>query len=392
MERHWVIFGIALAAALGSSGCQNRAKKPAPAPDAAVWAGKMQGLAADVRQLVPYIYSRKAFYDPANAPRIKAGLKGFTKQAHAITPEMGKAYFGKDPLAEYSLESLQADLTRAAEAYDMGQLEYARGVAKNATSHCFRCHSVTKAGGGAAAWDLNSLELSSLTPLERADLLVAARKYDDASKLLEGLLGNKDYAREAPFDFEQALRKYLSLMIRAENNPNRPLKELDRILEMKDLPYYLSEQARSWRNSLLSWSKKPAKKTKKSDALTEAREHINRAGEIKQFAKDHAGDIEYLRATALLHEHLRAAKDTKSIADAYFLLGRAYEVLDELGYWNLHEKYYESCIITMPRSDLAKKCYDRLEASVYFGFSGSSGVHIPAAEQARLKRLKGMTL
>lgn len=384
----WGFYLILIGFGLGL-GCQSKPKPEAAARED--WAGKMQDLAADVRNLVPYIYSRQAFFNPANSARIQRGLKEFAKQAHAISPEMGKSFFGEDPLVSYSLEGLQSDLERSADAYSMGQVEYARTVAKAAVNHCFRCHSITKEGSAAERWDLSQLQMTNLTTLERVDLLVAARKYEEAVQLLEGLMRDGDFAQSFPFDFEAALRKYLSLMIRAENNPKRSLKELDRILEMKDLPYYVGEQARSWRTSLLEWGKSAAKKSKKN-LLAQARDRIARATEIQQFAKDHAGDIEYLRATALLHEFLRTNKNAQSMADAYFLLGQAYEVLDELGYWNLHERYYESCITNAPRSELAKKCYGRLEASVFLGFSGSSGVNIPANEKARLKRLKELTI
>ena len=372
-------------------GCNSKPKSLDP--KAANWAGKMQGLAADVRELVPFIYSRQAYGDPQNGPRIKAGLKQLSEAVHSISPEMGLGFFGNDPLVPYSLEGLQADIVRSIEAFNVGQLDYSRGVAKAAVNHCFRCHSITKdaSAGSAVAWDLTPTQLSGLSALERVDLLVAARRYEGATQALESLMADKGFSQNSPFDFEGALRKYLSLMIRTENNPERALRELDRILEIKGIPYYVSEQARAWRSSLLDWQKtKPVKKSKRTP-MAEARAHIARAQGIQQYAKDHTGDIEYLRATALIHEFLRTTKDPKEMAEAYSLLGQAYEVLDELGYSNLHERYYESCIMTLPRSDLAKKCYGRLEASVYMGFSGSSGVHIPLNEKTRLERLRELT-
>ncbi len=372
------------------SGCNSKSKTEDS--KAANWAGKMQSLAADVRELVPYIYSRQAFFDPQNSGRIKSGLKDLTKQTHSITPEMAKGFFGNDPLVAYSLEGLQSDFDRSLDAFSMGQVEYSRSVAKSAINHCFRCHSVSKEAsqGVAPSWDLTPSQLSGLSSLERIDLLVAGRRYEEATQALESLMIDKDFIQNSPFDFEAALRKYLSLMIRAENNPDRPLKELDRILETKGIPFYVAEQARAWRNSLLEWKKrKPAKKSIKT-SFVQARAHIARAQDIQQYAKDHAGDVEYLRATDLIHEVLRTIKEPKQMADAYLLLGQAYEVLDELGYWNLHERYYEACITTLPHSDLARKCYGRLEASVYMGFSGSSGVHIPPNEKLRLVRLQGL--
>jgi hypothetical protein len=75
-------------------------------------------------------------------------------------------------------------------------------------------------------------------------------------------------------------------------------------------------------------------------------------------------------------------------AEALYLLGRAYEVLDELGSWNLHEAYYETCVQKAPKSSWAKMCFARFEASILQGYSGSSGTHIPAYERDKLKTLK----
>lgn len=387
MKRIGVAFFIAAVVVVG--GCESKPKN-SDTDSKANWAGKMQGLAVEVQELIPFLYSRQEFFNPQNANKIRAGLKKFAQQSHNITPQMGQSYFGSDPMAAYSLKSLQGDLSRAEEAFSMGQTEYARGVAKAATTHCFRCHSLIKEGNQ-ASWDVTQFNNVSLKPLERVDLLVAARRYEEAFKFMEPLLTDTSYVQNYPFDFEAALRKYLSLMIRMENGPQRPLKELDRILKMKGIPYYVAEQARAWKSSLMEWSKDNQSKGKK-DLLKEARARIAKAAEVQQFAKDHAGDIEYLRATTLLHEYLRTASDTAKMADAYFLLGQAYEVLDELGDWNLHEVYYESCIKKAPRTQLSKRCYGRLEASIFMGFSGSSGVHIPASERDRLVKLKELTL
>lgn len=381
-----VSLGISILVLLG---CQSPQKSDTEKASK-VWAGKMQGLAVEVQDLIPYIYSRQDYFDPANRTIISSGLKKMASQAHAISPEMGEKYFGSDPLAAYSLQSMQEDLTQASEAYSVGRVEYSRSVAKAATAHCFRCHSLTKEGGAANGWDVSQLSTLKLSPLEKVDLLVAARQYDNASKYLESLMGDPTFVQGFPFDFETALRKYLSLMIRAENNPERPLKELDRILAFPNLPYYVAEQARAWRASLVKWAKDSKGKKSQKDLLGQARDRIRRATDGQQYAKDHAGDIEYLRATTLLHEYLRTAKDPAKTAEAYFLLGQAYEVLDELGDWNLHEVYYENCVRKVPRSDLAKRCFGRLEASVYMGFSGSSGVHVPANERDRLKKLRDL--
>ena len=89
-----------------------------------------------------------------------------------------------------------------------------------------------------------------------------------------------------------------------------------------------------------------------------------------------------------MHNNLKLLSQPADQARALYLLGRAYEVLDDLGSWNLHESYYEACLLKDPRGQFARTCYDRLEASLYMGFSGSAGTHLPAEERDRLQRLK----
>ncbi|MGE0764347.1 MAG: hypothetical protein AB7N80_13785 [Bdellovibrionales bacterium] len=378
---------------LSVSACQTK-NKPKSVDPSSAWAGKMQDMAVEVRELIPFLYNPKAFQDPVNAARIKADLQKFAAKAHEITPAMGESYFGQDPMESYSLEGMRADLSRAADAFDQGRLEFARGAAKAATTHCFRCHSVTKEGSR-AAWDLSKFSNLELAPTEKVDLIVAIRRYDEAAKYLETLISDDKYVQNYPFEFENLLRKYMSLMIRVENSPERPLRELDRVLKIKNVPVYVLEQARAWRTSLQEWKQDVGRKNVrkiKNDLLQQAGDRVRRGTQQQQFAKDHAGDIEFLRATRMLHDYLRTQPPVSKRAEAYLLLGQAYEVLDELGYWNLHEVYYESCIKAAPKTAVATKCFGRFEASIYLGFSGSSGVHIPAQERERLKQLKEMTL
>ncbi len=366
--------------------CQSK-EKPDRAKSPLV--GAMQDIAGEVRDLIPFLYNSQAFQDPKNAPRIKLDLKKFAEKTHQITPEMSKAHFGQDPLQNFAIEGMKVDLSRALEAFEQGRTEYARNTAKAATVHCFSCHSVAKTGQ-MAAWDLSGFSNLELAPVEKVDLLVALRRFEEAEKYMEARLKDQNYLKDAPFDFETLLRKYFSLMIRIENNPNRPLKELDRILSENKMPVYVADQARGWRTSLREWSR--SLPPKKFDLLEQSRARLKRGRELQQFPKDHTGDVEFLRATQMLHEYLRSQPGVEKRADAYLLLGQAYEVLDDLGYWNLHEVYYESCIKAVPKTDLAKQCYGRFEASVYFGFSGSSGTHIPAPDRERLRVLKAMTL
>jgi hypothetical protein len=377
-------------AALALTACQSKsAKEPAPENAAgSAWQWQMQGMAQDVKKLLPYLYNREAYQDPKNRAEIQAYLKEFSSEAHKIDPTNGKPFLSDDLLVQYSLDNLKQDLSRASYSFEIGQYEYSRASAKASLSHCFQCHSVTQPGSS-AAWNLEDVHNLNLAPLEKADLFVATRKYDKALTYMEGLLNSADFQQNYAFDFESLLRRYLALIIRVEKAPQRALKELDKILERGGTPHYVEEQAQNWERSLKIWAgEKKTKPKNAKDLFAQVEKRFQRAESAQHFEKDHAGDVEYLRATALLHDGMTLLKTPADEARALYLLGRAYEVLDELGSWNLHESYYEGCINKDPKSAMAQQCYSRLEASLYMGYSGSAGTHLPQEEKERLRRLK----
>lgn len=379
--RVWLILVLAL------TSCKSPTKSEGPEA-AKNWSAQMQSLSQDVKKLLPFLYDREAYRDPKNKPEIQGYLKELSGIADHIKPESGKRFIGDDLLLEYTLSNLQDDLNRASYAFQNGQIEYSRAAAKASFTRCFQCHSVTPAGGS-AAWDLDQLHNLNLAPLEKADLLVATRKYDKALGYMESLLNSAEFQQNYAFDFESLLRRYLALIIRVEKAPQRATRELDKILERGDAPRFLQEQADGWRQSLKSWAaekKQPVRNSKELFAQVEKR--FAKAAGIQHYEKDHAGDVEYLRATASLHDAMPLLKTPEDQQQAMYLLGRAYEVLDELGSWNLHETYYEACVSKQPKSAMAQRCFARLEASLYMGYSGTSGTHLPAEEKARLQRVK----
>jgi hypothetical protein len=99
-------------------------------------------------------------------------------------------------------------------------------------------------------------------------------------------------------------------------------------------------------------------------------------------------EVYYLRATSILHEFLRKYPESREMPEALYLIGESYTPLQELGLWNLQEKYFQACIKEAPHTELAEKCYKRFEESVIFGFTGSSGTHLPPGLKRQLKLLK----
>jgi hypothetical protein len=367
-------------------GCHSHQPASPPENSAKEWPQHMQGLGVSVMRLVPFIYSEKAFEDPANHKQILDDIRSFGGVAHEITPKMGEHFLGTDPIVKYNLQQLKYDVARAEEAFEMGSLDYSRGTMKNVMNHCFNCHSMNGAPSK-INWNISQFQSLNLTPLERSDLYVATRQFDASKNLLEGLLKDPDYIQALPLDFEAALRRYLALMVRVKKDPKSSLRELEQLQERKGVPFYVQDHLHAWMESLRKWShEKPSRKP----LLQQARERMSAAHRLQNFAKDHSGDVEYLRATALLHEFLQKEQPPEAEAEAFYLLGQSYEALDEPGFWNIHEVYYESCVRALPKTKQAQNCFRRFEASIYLGYSGSSGIHVPQSERERINDLKAL--
>jgi hypothetical protein len=115
---------------------------------------------------------------------------------------------------------------------------------------------------------------------------------------------------------------------------------------------------------------------------------MERASQIKKYPSDSSGNIYYLRATSCLHDFLRQYPDSPDVAKALLLLGTCYETLQAPELWSVHELYYEACIRKSPYTQIAESCYDKYEQSVFFGYSGSSGLSLPKEAKKHLKVLK----
>lgn len=357
------------------------------------WAESMQGLAGDVYALIPFVYNPQAFDDRANHDVILARMKKLSNDSHEINPNMGKKYLGDDPMLQFSIDGLNYDLKRSVSSFEAGHLDYSRNTMKSVIGHCFRCHSTTEMGSQ-APWSLDGFKDLQLSASERVDLLVAGRKYDEAIASVSTYLNNFELMQAQPFEYEAALRKYIWLMARLKQRPVDALDLLQKVSESKQLPGFMRAQVQAWMKSLQSWGQK-SKKTSKMNAsqlITEAKFAMKEAKSTQEFSRDRGGDVHYLRASGLLHEALK--QETIGSSDrrtAYYLLGSCYEHLDDLGAWSLHEVYFDRCIREFPGTLEAKSCFNRLEASLIFGYSGSRGTQLPAEERARLEELRALS-
>jgi hypothetical protein len=351
------------------------------------WAGGMQELARSLDKLSPYIYSRIEFSDPKNQREIEKAIADYSAGINLVPEHTGEALLGKDPILKFSLRNLKSNSKEALRAFREGELEFSRNILRSSTAACFNCHSTQNLGPQFTFANRQIESQFRLSSTERADYFVATRQFDKALEVLDGVVQSPAALLENPREQLAALRKYLFIQVRVKNDPGPAILLLDRYLSWNHLPYFLMVDAEAWMQSLRQWQQTKASTQK--DFL-ESSKNILKTADKKQLSSYDAGFVDYLRASQVLHEGLRSAKDVNTQAQAYGLLGTSYENLTDASTWNLPEVYYEACVRTVPNSIQAKKCYKSYERSIILGFSGSGGTYIPSEERELLVELKSL--
>lgn len=371
--------------------CQNSAPKTEQGAIQSTVGGpqlqqNMQGLKQTVDELMPYVLSPREFSAATNRQIIIEKIRKLELISKGISHS--PATSGSDPSFSVLSRGLHEEIMRSQEAMDLGRVEYARGNLLRTTAYCMECHTRTQVGPSFQTAEL-SKTIANLKPLERGEYLLMTRQFDSALAEFEKLISNHAASNVSVFELDRAVRLALFITVRFQSSADNTLKLIDSVLAGDHLPFYVKVAAKSWKQSALNWKKE---KVKNQDYLKRASGFLQLASQLVEQKDDRAGDIEILRAQALLHQFIAGESNPQKLAESYFLLGRAYESVHDLASWSMHEDYYEICIRRSPHSGWSAKCYKRLEESTYLGYTGSAGTSVPQEVQSKLTELKSLAL
>jgi tetratricopeptide (TPR) repeat protein len=294
---------------------------------------------------------------------------------HAREDDVGRRFLGR---------SLQQDANRALARYDEGRTENAAFLVRQATENCVACHTKLESPGDSprAANFVAASDLAKLPAGERARLLIATRQFDEAEKVLEQLVTDP---ATPPSQLLPALTDYLIVSVRVKGDYARPIPTLEKVAARPDLWRRLRDDVQQWIRSLRELEPKRGAKPE----LAIARQRIDRARSLVPYPADHAGLVEYVDASGILHRFLEAKPASKQeAAEAWYLLGVT-ESETARGFWvSQADLYLETAIRTDPKSPSAEPAYALLEEGIVLDYSGSAGVNVPHAERDRLAELR----
>lgn len=322
-----------------------------------------------------------AYADPRNRARIDSALERLATNAGALAShgrqkDAGFAYLGHH-LAE-DARSIQT-------SYESGDLERSRFLLQQLTEYCITCHSRLPSPGDAAVSEhfVDHGTLAALPLEERASLLIATRRFDEALATLERLFASRSvHAAE----LLSPLTDYLIVSIRVKGDRKRPLETLQTFSRRPDLWRNLRLDVARWIADLKQLSQE---ELSGADPAT-AKRLLEEAKTMISFPGDRAALVHYVVASGILHRYAEAhARDASpDLAETYYYLGL---VESRIGrdYWiSQSGMFLESSIRLAPGEPFAEQAYALLEEEIILGYSGSGGVHVPPDLEQNLDELR----
>jgi hypothetical protein len=342
----------------------------------------MQRIYGDLRQVLPLALDERAFADPANRAKVRDALLALIRDTSALDDHSR----GFDPGARYLARSLSRDVRIGLERFDQGNYAAAQYSVLETTNTCVTCHSRLPSwkDSEVSKGFLDAAELSALPVLDRAQLQVATRRFDEALASFESALLSPSIE---PIDLFRPLIDYLTVCVRVKGDPKRPVSVLQKFAARPDVWTQL-------RLDVLQWVKDLAKLTPAeldSQDPAQAKTMVDRARGEGIHPSDRRGLIEYLAASRILTRVIAVRRDASpELAEAYYLLG-AVEARIGQDFWASPADFYLEVAVRMaPGSEAGRRAYALLEEETLLGFTGSGGEHLPDEERARLDALKAL--
>lgn len=348
------------------------------------WRARMNSLSTAMTEAIPFLYpdpSQDAKQLTEKVKRIRDIAKSLDLLSH------GSKVPDQDPALPFLATQFREDLERAYQSLLDGHAEYAKGVVRASVAYCIACHTRAPVGNQFPLMAAFEKTIARASWVEKIEFQAASRQFDSALEGVKSQLKKKNSEVNA-MDLDRAVRVALAIAIRVKNDPELAA-DLARELEKSPSSNFAMKKAGStWGRDIQEWKKEAALKNASPDSLIiAARSLIKRAEEAEEPMGGHS-EVRYLRASLLMHDLLRQHPESKFAAEAMYIIGSSYDALRDLGLWSLHETYYLACIEKVPGTELAQRCFKKYDQSVTLGFSGSSGINIPANVRKHLAQVK----
>jgi tetratricopeptide (TPR) repeat protein len=332
-----------------------------------------------VQNLLPYYVNRDDFRDPRHEDKIGQYLEQLAKLSEKIE--------GKTKHYDAELKSLGAtfdeDVQAAQQSFTKGAHNQAFFYVEEVLATCFSCHASRSTESDSQFADITEkIDWSQVEPFMRPRFLTVSRQFDKALTEYENLILNRGLSIAEVLHYDPFLN-YLVLAIRVKNDKARALKTLQKALK-KPYPRILKNDLKVWSDSL----KDIVESDKKTAKLERAEEFIEKGRSLAEYPRDQSGIVYHIEASRILKELLVTVEKSPTQAEVAYLLGLTELVIGSPFFGLQAQRYFETAIRKKPGSPVARRAFDLYEENLIFGYSGSSGLHLPASEKEKLEELR----
>ncbi len=333
-------------------------------------------------QLQPTVASPRAFREAAQGQQISDALQTLSQVEHGVL-----AARPQDPGARAIARVLTMQIARARASISAGDPETARGVLRGVSSLCFSCHTLEPSSSD---FKTNTETPIDLTPLERASFLAATRRFDDALALWLATLAQPAADEQQATDAINGLRQALVVSVVVKDDPNETLRLIDAHEKNGGQATFFSHQWWSaWRAETNAWQSErfDARQRSPRQLFVRGKALVDESHAAEHILADETKTVGLLRATAYLTQAITREPRAAWRPEALYALGVATATVREPTLWGLDTVYFDACIRENPGSVIARRCFVILRDRTLFGFTGSSGTHLPPDVEARLIEL-----
>lgn len=354
---------------------------------------KMQSMAEDMQQLLPYVFSEKKFLDEKNYQTINNSLSAIVAKLRNIKKHDQVQTLNK----QVTLRELQEQMVMALYHFTSQKKVVARMEITSLLNLCIQCHTQTAGSSTSKIFGPLPLQSMELNTFEKAEVYFLTRDYDHALPLLRELVvhpGKDDL--DIPYVREKSLNLLLTYQLRLQSDLVGAKQELSQLEKRSGLLPFLKEKIQNWQGEikkLQELSKKIKTLSTEADKEKFLDKNLSKidSSENNILFEDRAISALYL--SGILNQYLESGvKSPRLLAKIFYWLAVYDKRLNSQLFYSLGDHYLQLCIKKVPHSSTAQQCYEVMEEDTLFHYSGSMGTHVPASVKAELSKWKKLAM